>query len=130
MGLEATFVGKRINRATYSVLLGVYAALFALAVMLQLRVPGEVLLAFICVPRLHDLGKSGWWFGLALLLASAVAVAFWFATKSEDAAILAAMVALLIPVVTLAFIGGQQGANRFGALPAAGVGFTRAVQRP
>ncbi len=130
MGLEATFVGKRINRATYSVLLGVYAALFALAVMLQLRVPGEVLLAFICVPRLHDLGKSGWWFGLALLLASAVAVAFWFATKSEDAAILAAMVALLIPVVTLAFIGGQQGANRFGALPAGGIGFARAVQRP
>jgi uncharacterized membrane protein YhaH (DUF805 family) len=121
-------VRGRINRATYAAFLAAYVAVFAIAVALQFRIPGEVLLALICVPRLHDLGRSGWWFGVAVLLEVVVVVAGLAIMKMPGISAFAGLVALAAPAIVLAFIPGQQAANRFGSVPTSGVSFARSAR--
>lgn len=118
----------RINRATYAVFLGVYVVVFAAAIAVQFRIPGEVLLTFICVPRLHDLGRSGWWFGLAILLELVVVIAGLALLNMPGISAFAGLVALAAPAMVLAFIPGQHAANRFGSAPPPGVSISRSAR--
>ncbi len=120
----------RINRAIYSVLLLGFFAIFATAVAFQFRIPGEVLLVFICVPRLHDLGRSGWWFGLVILVEAAVAAIGVLILNMPGISALATLAVLLVPAAILAFLPGQEGPNRFGDPPLRGLRRPRSVQRP
>src|ERR1700733_11081035 len=80
----------RINRATYWVCLAVIAALFAAIIAFtDKRVPyGEIVLIVLCVPRLHEVGRSGWWVG-GVLIAEIVIVVAALASLPEDQALMA-----------------------------------------
>jgi hypothetical protein len=107
----------RVSRTTYSVLLLAYGVLFAVAVAFQVRIPGELLLAFICIPRLHDMGRTGWWFGGAILIEIAALGVTLAAHLPIGLGIFASLTVLSAPAVALMFIPGQAGTNRFGDVP-------------
>ena len=119
------FLKGRTNRATYAVGLAVSVALATVAIVLNVKIPGEVLLAFVCAPRLHDLGMSAWWFAFAILGEIAVVAAF-AVNGAIDYAALPGIGMLLIPAIALLFIPGQPDANRFGDRPAPGISWGRA----
>jgi len=83
----------------------------------------EVVLIFICVPRLHDIGKSGWWAAAFFLLEIIVAVVA-FSTLSLDAAKTVLGLFVLVVVGFLIWLGsvpGQPEPNSFGEPPAPGI---------
>ena len=87
----------------------------------------EVVLIFICVPRLHDIGLTGWIAGGVFLLEIVTAIAAVAVLGLE-----AGRVALGLFVITLAgllillgALRGQKGSNRFGPPPRPGLRFWR-----
>jgi uncharacterized membrane protein YhaH (DUF805 family) len=130
------FLAGRTNRATYTALMLAYAAVFALAVTFQIKIPGEVLLLFVCVPRLHDLGRSGWWMILPIFCEVAAVIATTLAVGQmgisaeavKGLGVLAGLAVLYLPAIILLFIPGQQGPNRFGGAPASGIGWASMVR--
>jgi uncharacterized membrane protein YhaH (DUF805 family) len=111
----------RFNRATYWLCLGIILAIVAVMGVIGIRPPriGEAMLILMCVPRLHDLGKSGWWVVIPIsieLIAIVVAIA---AFLPEDASIVFGAVFLAVAgfIVVLGLIPGQPHANRFGDPP-------------
>ena len=111
----------RFNRATYWLCLCILVGAVALMSAVGIRPPrvGEGMLVLMCVPRLHDLGKSGWWvlipIGIELVtIVTAVAV-----LSPEDASIVFGAVFLAVAgfIVVLGLIPGQPHANRFGDPP-------------
>jgi uncharacterized membrane protein YhaH (DUF805 family) len=89
----------------------------------------EVVLLFLCVPRLHDIGLSGWWFGGALLLEIAVVAASFILLPLAQAPIPIGIF-VLVAAVALIWLGtkpGEPGANRFGEPPSPGLSFKRAA---
>jgi uncharacterized membrane protein YhaH (DUF805 family) len=111
----------RMNRATYWLCLSIILAVVAVMSLFGIRPPriGEAMLILMCVPRLHDLGKSGWWIlipiGVELVtIITAVAV-----LSPEDASIVFGAVFLAITgaIVVLGLMPGQPHANRFGDPP-------------
>jgi uncharacterized membrane protein YhaH (DUF805 family) len=124
----------RINRATYWVLLIAVIALFTVVIaVMQKRMPyGEIALIVLCVPRLHDIGWSGWWAG-GVIIAEIAVVAGALASLPEDSALVVMglfVFAVGILLIVLGLIPGQVGTNRFGAAPAPGVSFGRTVESP
>jgi uncharacterized membrane protein YhaH (DUF805 family) len=115
------FLTGRMNRATYALMLLVYAVLFSIVVAIQVRVPGELLLGYICIPRLHDLGRTGWWFGAAVLAEIVVVVGVIFGLNQPDIGVLAGVATLFLPAIALALPKGHVGPNRFGEAPASGI---------
>jgi uncharacterized membrane protein YhaH (DUF805 family) len=111
----------RINRATYWLLLGSFAAFYIIISMIGVRPPriGEGLLIFLCVPRLHDLGKSGWWVVIPLALELGAVIVAIAAFSAEDAYVLLGGAVLVFAgfIVVLGLIPGQPQANRFGEPP-------------
>src|SRR3989338_515667 len=87
------------------------------------RLPGELLLAFIIVPRLHDLGRSGWYV-LAILLIEIVGLVVIlsqmpFDQTSVGIGIMA--IVMFVLAIGLGLVPGQAGPNRFGKQPAPGI---------
>jgi uncharacterized membrane protein YhaH (DUF805 family) len=111
----------RINRATYWLLLGGFAAFYVIISMIGVRPPriGEGLLIFLCVPRLHDLGKSGWWVVIPLAIELGAVIVAIAAFSGEDAYVLLGGAVLVVAgfIVVLGLIRGQPQANRFGEPP-------------
>jgi uncharacterized membrane protein YhaH (DUF805 family) len=111
----------RMNRATYWLCLGILAAAVGIMSVAGIRPPriGEATLILMCVPRLHDLGKSGWWvlIPIGIELVAIVAAIAMFST--EDAYIVFGAVFLVVAgfIVVLGLIPGQPQANRFGEPP-------------
>jgi uncharacterized membrane protein YhaH (DUF805 family) len=104
-------------------------AIFAVAITFQIKIPGEALLVILCVPRLHDLGRSGWWVVLPILceIAAVFGILFmpappWPNDVMAGVATLAGYAIVLIPALVLLFIPGQRDSNRFGPAPAPGFG--------
>jgi hypothetical protein len=66
----------RINRVTYAVYLAIFVIAYSVMVIAMKRSPAlaEALVAFVAIPRLHDVGLGGWWL-LILLGAEVVAIA-------------------------------------------------------
>lgn len=128
-----SFLNTRTNRATYWVTLLILMGLFAAVVYFTgRRVPGELVLIFVCVPRLHDIGRSGWWV-LAIVLGEIVAVVVALTLvplDQVDVAIGLFVLMLGIVLAVLGFVPGQPGPNRFGEPPAPGLSFGRPAEGP
>jgi uncharacterized membrane protein YhaH (DUF805 family) len=120
----------RLNRATYWLLLGIVVAISALLVTYATKPPpiAEALMIFLGVPRLHDIGRSGWW--MAVLFAfEVVAIAIAFVVLPIQGVVSAGGIivfAMLIVMMILGCIPGDSGANAYGEVPAFGLSFGRA----
>jgi len=86
----------------------------------------------LCVPRLHDIGRSGWWAG-GLIVAEIAVVACALIALPEDSAMLVLGLFAIVVAILLAVLGampGQARANRFGGVPAPGLSFGRPAEGP
>jgi uncharacterized membrane protein YhaH (DUF805 family) len=119
----------RINRPTYFLGLALLVAVYAAVNAVMTRPTGmsEVLIILLMVPRLHDIGKSGWWAG-ALILGEIVVVglAVWAATamKNDEIILIASGLFVLVALGLLVLLGcirGQPGSNKWGAPPPPGL---------
>lgn len=136
LNLARMIFGKRkhrINRTTYWVCLAVLAvwALFAAFVLHKSGgLVDEFVVAAICVPRLHDMGKSGWMVGAVLV--AYLALALILATSlnadliSESLGIVA--IGIVFVLVYLGLIPGDPGENRYGEQPPPGVNLASRAQ--
>ena len=111
----------RMNRATYWSILGGMVVFVIAVAAFGVRPPriAEGLLIFLCVPRLHDLGRSGWWVLIPLGVEVAALLAVFSAFSTDDAPLIFGGIFLVIAVVVvvLGLIPGQPHANRFGEPP-------------
>jgi uncharacterized membrane protein YhaH (DUF805 family) len=115
----------RMNRASYwaslVIVLVMLAALsFAFKTQFKLQ---EVVLAFFCVPRLHDIGKSGWYFmvGFALELAGVIVSASFLHGSDVELGMGLTVIGVAGLLIWLGCISGQAKANEFGDPPLPGV---------
>ena len=111
----------RFNRATYWLCLCIIVGAVVIMAEFGIRPPriGEAMLVLMCVPRLHDLGKSGWWVLIPIgieLTAIVVAIAV-FSTEGAYVVFSAVFLAVAGFIVVLGLIPGQPTANRFGDPP-------------
>jgi uncharacterized membrane protein YhaH (DUF805 family) len=117
----------RMNRVRYWLALAAIAAVYAAFVALphsgNISISEGVLVA-LAIPRLHDLGLSGWIaagaFGVEIVCAILVFVALPVGLAAEAMGVVALVIAALL--VTLGSIPGQKAENRFGAPPRPGIG--------
>lgn len=118
---------SRINRLTYWIGIAVIAAVFiALNMISTKQVPvREFVLAAVCIPRLHDIGKSAWWAGGLFLLEIAISVGSIFFLPQSVAMLPIGIFVLVVAglMVWLGFIPGQPEANRYGGVPARGLSY-------
>jgi uncharacterized membrane protein YhaH (DUF805 family) len=123
------FLKTRINRATYWALLLPVTLLVTLAVAFLPKPPGVVEIAMIAfgVPRLHDLGRSGWWMVVPIGF-EIVAVALGAVLGGINGILVAGGLVLLVIAAMMIVIGiipGNAGANAFGAPPPPGLSMFR-----
>lgn len=126
-------LGGRTNRATYLCGLAFVAIMVVLLVLFDPdgRMPLEIVLVFLCVPRLHDIGRSGWYV-LAFVLVEIVGLVVALTTLPLESAVsglwwvTAVWIALALG---LGFIPGESSANRFGEPPAPGIQWGKTPKR-
>ena len=110
----------RMNRATYWLCLTVILAVVGVMSTFGVRPPrvGEAMLILMCVPRLHDLGKSGWWvlvpFGME---AVAIVGGIEALPGGTDVVFAGALLIVAGFIILLGLIPGEPQANRFGEPP-------------
>lgn len=118
---EGADLRGRFNRATYWLCLCIIVGAVAVMAAAGVRPPriGEAMLVLMCVPRLHDLGKSGWWVLIPLGLEVVTVIVALTAFSPEEAYVLFAGAFLVVvgSIVVLGLIPGQPHANRFGEPP-------------
>lgn len=117
-------LGGRSNRALYWVLIGVCFALYLGLAFAGLKAPvNEVVLAIVCIPRLHDIGRSGWWFLLVVFAAlfGGIGAALWVPPEWAELALAGTNVAVLVFIAVLGAIPGQTSDNHFGPPPPPGL---------
>ncbi len=123
------FWSGRINRATYWVWLGLILGLYRLFNLLSSKhtAVSEVVLILVCVPRLHDIGKSGWWAGGFFLAEIVIAVISFATLPLKLATVPLGLFVVIVAglMIWLGAIAGDPLANRFGEPPARGVTLTR-----
>lgn len=118
------FLKGRTNRVTFWFSFGIVVLLMVGIAQFAEDPPhvSEFVFVALCVPRLHDVGRSGWWVaGLFLLEAIYVVVAIF--APDELGLQLEGPIALLtlVPVLCLGLVRGEPVANRFGEPPAPGM---------
>ncbi len=121
----------RINRPTYFLSLAMMATVYGLALAFIPTPPriSEVLALFIVVPRLHDIGKTGWWAGAAILVEFVVvfaALPFALAANQEDILLIVGGLLAIVFLVLMVWLGcvpGQEGVNAYGEPPPPGLSF-------
>ena len=124
-------VAYRLNRETYGALLGFAVAIYIVLISFMEKPPGaEVPFMFLLVPRLHDLGYSGWWalslvaleivfLGSVLLMGGSEAILIWSGLF---------VIAALLGLIVVALIPGEKGSNRWGDAPPRGIQWKRSRQ--
>jgi uncharacterized membrane protein YhaH (DUF805 family) len=119
----------RTNRATYAVSLVMFVAIVAILInTLGKPGPTEVIAAFIVIPRLHDIGRSGWWYAPLIIGEIIVAVIGYQALGSTDGVLIAGGLYLIVVMALfaiLALIPGQPNANKWGYPPPPGISWKR-----
>jgi uncharacterized membrane protein YhaH (DUF805 family) len=82
-------------------------------------------LVFICAPRLHDIGRSGWWVAAPLALGYVGGLAAALLLPSETAKTVIGSIPPIIPLlfVWLGVMPGDPEANGFGDPPPPGLQF-------
>jgi uncharacterized membrane protein YhaH (DUF805 family) len=119
----------RINRPTYFMGLAIVALFWGISMMFALKIPGEVFALLIAVPRLHDIGRSGWWAGAAVLVELVVAIGGLTVAAAAGAQIWASLIILgvvtayWVLLIWLGCIPGQAQTNSYGDPPPPGVSF-------
>jgi len=118
------FLKGRTNRATYWLAVGVCVLLYGAIYYFDgghLSV-SEVVLLIVAIPRLHDIGKSGWWAGGIFLAEFAVVGLALTLLPLEEARIATGIFTLMVAalMIWLGCIPGQTFANRFGEPPEPG----------
>jgi len=122
------FLKGRTNRATYWAAAAIVVVLYTL---LNLVLPGrssvsELVLIFLCVPRLHDIGRTGWLVLAPLAFEIAAAVTLVVLPGDQGVMVLGlAALVILGAIIWLGAIPGDPEANRFGEPPAPGVQLRR-----
>jgi uncharacterized membrane protein YhaH (DUF805 family) len=121
----------RINRPTYFLMLSVIVASYV-ALLAFLEEPPRVLeicLLLIGVPRLHDIGKSGWW-AAGTILAEFIVIfgALPFAISANQTDIILTVGGVFVFVllglmIWLGCVPGQQTPNAYGDPPPSGLSF-------
>jgi uncharacterized membrane protein YhaH (DUF805 family) len=113
---------------------GIVVAIGAAMVAFDVKLPaiGEIVFIFLGVPRLHDIGWSGWWAAGVILVEIVIVVVAVLTLTRDDAYIVAGLFVLVVMglLAVLGLVPGQAGANRFGAQPAAGISFGRKAADP
>jgi len=114
----------RMNRAWFGLGLGA-VILFLVAINSFSGKPAsisEVVLIFLAVPRLHDIGKSGWFvlIGVAVEIGG-IALGSFFPLEQMRGILVLTTLALFGLMVWLAFIRGEPGPNRWGKAPEQGL---------
>ncbi len=118
------YLQHRTNRKTYWLSV---AVVFAIYLLLRVFAPGssainEFVLVLVCVPRLHDVGLSGWWVVGPLVPEVLIAISMFTGVPTDIALALGGVLVMMIGglMVWLGAIPGQPGENRYGLPP---VGF-------
>lgn len=119
----------RMNRATYWLCCAIFAAFMIIAIYLGKRPGGlELAAVLVAVPRLHDIGRSGWIVAGALGVECAVLFGMVLLRESIDAIMIASGVLALALTglgVWLGAIPGQEGPNKWGNPPGPGIGLAK-----
>ncbi len=123
------FLEGRSNRVDYWTSI---AVLVALSVGFRLLFGGgggviqEFVLVMVAVPRLHDIGRSGWWavaaFGIEWVGVSALVLVGGDQWATNSLWILGYVV---LCVVVLGAWSGDPGENRFGPRPPSGLSWSK-----
>ena len=119
----------RLNRAGYWLAFGIITLGLVVLQIVGARhaAISEVVLAILCVPRLHDIGRSGWFVLIGIAIeAAGLAIGFAFFPVAQVPAVLgAAMLVIIGLLIWLGTIPGEADANRWGEPPAPGLSFAR-----
>jgi uncharacterized membrane protein YhaH (DUF805 family) len=118
----------RINRPTYWLCYVLFmVAMSVLAYIGKLNGGMEIMMVLIGVPRLHDIGRSGWLVGAAILAEIVVLLAVAILASIDTVEIVGGLVILTIATlgIWLGIIPGQSGANKWGEPPGPGIRFGR-----
>ena len=115
----------RSNRATYWTAIAVIVALMVAVTLWAGKPPhiAEIVLIFVGVPRLHDIGKSGWlvlW-PLGLELVGGIGALIFLPRETALQVLGVVMLIIAGLMIWLGCIPGQDSENRFGAPPASGI---------
>ena len=106
--------------------LGLVVVAYAIMISFMKRPPGaEVIIVMVTVPRLHDIGWSGWWMLLFIggeILAILLGLQLGGAEGIMIAGGLFVLVTLLVLIV-IALIPGEPVPNRWGNPPPRGISF-------
>src|SRR3569833_2857759 len=109
---------------SFGLLVGCLAVFF---LMLGLFAPqsislGEVVWVLICIPRLHDIGRSGWWVAPPLMAGIVLGIGAALVLKAGqiEAAVGVGALILLGLIAWLGWVWGVAGPNRFGEAPPPG----------
>jgi uncharacterized membrane protein YhaH (DUF805 family) len=124
----------RLGRGMYWFLLGITASIYLWAwIYLSINmiranhITGNAfILVVLCVPRLHDMGKSGWFvlfLGVPVLLAAMVGPSF--SPEGQNAITLLMQSAIAGFVILLGIVRGDPKPNRWGAPPDLGLALRR-----
>jgi uncharacterized membrane protein YhaH (DUF805 family) len=120
------FLNGRTNRASYWLSLAILAVLLTLVALYNpsLARVNEVVLIFLCVPRLHDIGRSGWWtLGIFAIELVGALVGFGLFHGEASVQVMGGFVLIIFGIVFwLGFLPGVTEANQFGDPPAPGLG--------
>jgi hypothetical protein len=79
----------------------------------------EIILVLLAVPRLHDIGKSGWWAGGVFLAEIVLATVAALLLPAQFAMMPLAIFVVIVfgLLIWLGTIPGQPGANKYGEPP-------------
>jgi uncharacterized membrane protein YhaH (DUF805 family) len=92
----------------------------------------ELMMIFIGIPRLHDIGRSGWLVGIAIIGEIIVIFGALFAGASVDTLEITAGVVFLVIAalgIWLGLISGDAQANTWGEPPQPGIRFGRPLRQ-
>jgi uncharacterized membrane protein YhaH (DUF805 family) len=118
----------RINRPTYWLCYAFFmVAVSVLAYIGKLNGGMEMMMVLIGVPRLHDIGRSGWLVGAAILVEIVIVVAVVTFASIDTLEIVGGLLFLTIAGlgIWLGTIPGQPDANQWGEPPGPGIRFGR-----
>lgn len=128
------FLSFRYNRATYFVFLVAFVAILVMLINVMEKPPrgvGEFILIMLAVPRLHDLGRSGWWVAVPILVEFAMLWSWIARGLTADAMLIEAgllNIAILSAMIVLGLIRGQDEPNQWGDPPPAGINWRNAYR--
>lgn len=119
----------RINRATYWLMGAIVITVLAGLSLTGHRFGGaEFMIILLAVPRLHDIGRSGWWAVGVILVEFAAIIGLVTTDVALDTIILLSGIWVMLLAalgVWLGWIPGEAHANRWGEPPAPGIQFRK-----